>query len=89
MAELLLERNKGKRLRILLSYKEMLKGILRTFDVNMNLVLDEAELKSPEGTRILKTVLVRGNNIVAILFQDRIDQVRSVIGKNCRYPASM
>ncbi|MGL4670471.1 MAG: LSm family protein [Methanobacteriaceae archaeon] len=43
------------------------RGILVSFDLHMNLVLNDAEeLKSGEVLRRLGTVLIRGDNIVYI-----------------------
>ena len=42
------------------------KGILKSFDQHLNLVLDNAEEVTDSGSRALGTILVRGDSVVAI-----------------------
>ena len=43
-----------------------IKGILQSFDVHLNLTLDEAEEISDSKTMKLGKILLRGSNIVVI-----------------------
>ncbi len=45
---------------------ESVKGVLKSFDQHLNLVLDDAEEISGKGSRSLGTILVRGDSVVAI-----------------------
>ena len=45
---------------------EGIKGILKSFDQHLNLILDNAEEISEKGTRPLGLILVRGDSVVAI-----------------------
>ena len=52
---------------IKLKYNKEFRGILKSFDLHMNTVLDESEeLENGEIIRKLGLVLVRGDNIVYI-----------------------
>ena len=42
------------------------KGVLKSFDQHLNLVLDNAEEVTDKGSRTLGTILVRGDSVVAI-----------------------
>lgn len=42
------------------------KGVLKSFDQHLNLVLDNAEEVTDSGSRALGTILVRGDSVVAI-----------------------
>ena len=42
------------------------RGILKAFDVHMNLVLDEAEEVTLENTKRYGTLIVRGDNIIFV-----------------------
>lgn len=44
-----------------------LRGRLRSYDLHLNIVLDDAEEEAGEGSwRKLGTVLIRGENVVVI-----------------------
>lgn len=43
-----------------------IKGILRSFDQHLNLILENAEEIEGDGTRALGLVLVRGDNVVLV-----------------------
>ncbi|RLE95058.1 MAG: RNA-binding protein [Thermoprotei archaeon] len=42
------------------------RGILRSFDQHLNLVLDEAEEIKDKKSRKLGTIIVRGDNVVLV-----------------------
>ncbi|RLE82448.1 MAG: RNA-binding protein [Thermoprotei archaeon] len=42
------------------------RGVLRSFDQHLNLVLDEAEEVKSNKTRKLGTIIVRGDNVVLV-----------------------
>ena len=43
-----------------------IRGILRSFDQHLNLVLDDAEEMRESKTRKLGTIIIRGDNVVLI-----------------------
>ncbi len=43
-----------------------IQGILKDFDIHMNLTLDDAEYVSDEKPEKLGTILIRGDNILAV-----------------------
>lgn len=43
-----------------------MKGILKSFDQHLNLILENAEEIHEDGTRALGLVLVRGDNVVLV-----------------------
>lgn len=61
-----LERSVNRKMSLQLKDGRVLEGKLVGYDQYMNLVLDEAEERQDASTRRLGTVLLRGNNVVAI-----------------------
>ena len=62
----LLERVLQQRVTLLLKDSRQLTGKLLGLDEHMNLVLDEAEETTPEVTRHLGRVVLRGSNVVTL-----------------------
>ncbi len=67
----------GSTLRILMDYLDMpvlvklkggrgLKGVLKSYDQHLNILLSEAEEINAEGNRRLGMVLIRGDNVVMV-----------------------
>lgn len=61
-----LERSVNRKMSLQLKDGRVLEGKLVGYDQYMNLVLDEAEERQDTNSRRLGTVLLRGNNVVAI-----------------------
>ena len=61
-----LERSVNRKMSLQLKDGRVLEGKLVGYDQYMNLVLDEAEERQETNSRRLGTVLLRGNNVVAI-----------------------
>ena len=55
-----------KRIIIRLKSGERITGVLKAFDVHINLWLDEADLKNGEENVKLGKALVRGDNIILV-----------------------
>jgi len=66
----LLKHNKNKIIQIRIRDNKTIRGILQEFDRLMNLTLNDAEDIS--GTKIVKLgkILLRGNNIIVISFDE-------------------
>ena len=62
----LMTNNKDKVVLLRLRNKRSVQGKLKDFDIHMNLTLEDAEDISEEKTEKLGTVLLRGDNILAI-----------------------
>ncbi len=62
----LMNKSKNKPILLRLRNKKTIKGNLQDFDVHMNLTLKDAEDISDDKSINLGTVLLRGDNILAI-----------------------
>lgn len=62
----LLEQSLNVRMVLTLKDGRIMEGKLVGYDQYMNLVLEETEEKTPERTRKLGTVVLRGNNLVSM-----------------------
>ncbi len=62
----LMGNSKDKVVSIRLRNTTTIQGILKDFDIHMNLTLDDAEDISDEKSVKLGTVLIRGDNILAV-----------------------
>ncbi len=62
----LMHNNKDKVISIRLRNTKTIQGILKEFDIHMNLTLEDAEDISDEKPEKLGTVLIRGDNILAV-----------------------
>ncbi|MBI5000524.1 MAG: RNA-binding protein [Euryarchaeota archaeon] len=63
----ILEKSVSKRVSVMLKDGRSLEGKLAGFDEYMNMVLEETEETKEQQTRRLGTVILRGNNLVAIV----------------------
>ncbi len=50
--------------------KKTIRGILKEFDIHMNMTLDDTEDISDEKSILIGNVLLRGDNIMAISFPE-------------------
>lgn len=58
---------KGKKVVVELKDRTVFVGVLRTFDIHINVVLDEAEeLANDAVKRKLGRVIIRGDNIILV-----------------------
>ncbi len=62
----LMNNNKDKVISIRLRNTKTIQGILKEFDIHMNLTLEDAEDISDEKPEKLGTILIRGDNILAV-----------------------
>lgn len=61
-----LENAKGKRVLVTLKDGHEVTGILKAFDLHLNLWLEDAEKRNSDKTTKLGTVVVRGDNILLV-----------------------
>jgi len=66
----LMSNNKDKTVSLRLRNTKTIQGILKDFDIHMNLSLDDAEDVSEEKHEKLGKILLRGDNILTISFPD-------------------
>ncbi len=62
----LMDDNKDKVISIKLRNTKTIQGVLKDFDIHMNLTLEDAEDVSAEKPEKLGKILLRGDNIIAI-----------------------
>jgi len=62
----LMNNSKDKIVLIKLRNTQSIQGILKEFDIHMNLTLKDAEDVSNEKPEKLGTILIRGDNILAV-----------------------
>ncbi len=62
----LMNNNKDKVILIKLRNTKTIRGILKEFDIHMNLTLEDAEDTSDEKPEKLGKILIRGDNILAV-----------------------
>lgn len=62
-----LEKSINKRVQLLLKDNRLLEGKLVGYDDYMNMVLEDTEETKDENVRRIGTVVLRGNNVVAIV----------------------
>lgn len=63
-AQRLLSENLGKLILVKLRGNKLLRGVLRSFDQHLNIVLEEAEEILENESRRLGVVVIRGENII-------------------------
>jgi len=66
----LMNNNKNKVILLRLRNNKTVRGNLQDFDIHMNLTLDDAEDISDNKTTKLGTILLRGDNILAVSLPD-------------------
>ncbi len=62
----LMNNRKDKVVTLRLRNTKTIQGILKDFDIHMNLSLEDAEDVSDEKPEKLGTILIRGDNILAV-----------------------
>ena len=62
----LMIKNKDKKILLRLRNKKTITGILKNFDIHMNLSLDDAEEEFEGKTEKVGKILLRGDNILLI-----------------------
>jgi len=62
----LLQKSLGSMVLVKLKGGREVRGVLRSFDQHLNLVLDDAEELRESKTRKLGLIIVRGDNVVLI-----------------------
>ncbi len=62
----LMNNSKGKIVLLRMKNSKTIQGILKNFDIHMNLSLEDAEDISDEKSVKIGTVLIRGDNILAV-----------------------
>ncbi len=62
----LMSNSKDKVVLLRMKNTKTIQGTLKEFDIHMNLTLDDAEYVSDEKPEKLGTVLIRGDNILAV-----------------------
>ena len=62
----LLNNSKDKVVLLRMRNTKTIQGTLKEFDIHMNMTLDDAEEISDEKSEKLGTVLIRGDNILAV-----------------------
>ncbi len=62
----LMNKTKDKVVKIKLRNTKTIQGILKEFDIHMNMTLEDAEDVSAEKPEKLGKILIRGDNILAI-----------------------
>ncbi len=66
----LMSNNKNKVILLRLRNNKTVRGSLQDFDIHMNLTLNDAEDISDNKTTKLGTILLRGDNVLAISLPD-------------------
>ena len=61
-----LDESAGKTVLIKLKGNKIIRGVLKGFDQHMNILLEETEEVTEEGSKNLGTIVLRGDNVVLI-----------------------